>query len=428
MNPKRLCPDQPTIMATYRPGISDIFEPANLKSAPLRIGVYGVNVEEARKTAKYPEFLAPTSKEEIGKFRQFTNPEHIHKDRGHFGDKEFKNLFPKGQEAYKKFDLSPEFGTEIHDPEIQLSKLDHKAKDDLALLLETRGLVVFRDQDIRDKGAKFAKEFGEHYGPLHVHPVAYSAEGYPELFTTFRNAGDESRYEQAFADSTKSYNWHSDVSFEPYPSSFSFFVALEAPPSGGDTVFIDLREAYRRLSPTIQAFFETLTVVHSNVYQNKAAQLLGQPQRVSGDLFTKHPLVRVHPVTGEKLLFFSNTFVQRIDGVKRQESDFILNFLVDHVTNNPEIQVRASHRGTESGTVIAWDNRFLLHTATNDFLRHKTGNRHHYRITVLGERPYGVDNLDGEGNKVDKPNPEREPQQAELESEVDGKSKSGQLV
>lgn len=374
-------------MAAYRPSGADFFDPVNLHNKKGASYLLRPDLSKVGEL-KYPEYLSPIPKEDAGKFKRISNPGWAAKDRGHFGTKDFKNLFPEGQDAYEKFDLSPDLGTEIADPRVQLSGLDDAGKDDLALYLETRGLAVFRNQEFRDKGPKFAKEFGEHFGPLHVHPVVLSAASQPELLTTFRPAGGPDRYEKAFEDNTKSFGWHSDVSFEKYPPSFSFFVALEAPPAGGDTVFIDLREAYRRLSPRLQEFFETLTVVHSNVYLNKHAELSGQPKRTEGDIYERHPLVRKHPVTGEKSLFFSGGFIQRIEGVKRQESDFILNFLVDHVQNNPEFQVRATHRGTDLRTVIAWDNRLLLHSATVDFLRHNTGHRHHYRITVIGEKPY----------------------------------------
>lgn len=347
-------------------------------------------VEEKAKV-KYPEFLAPTKLEEEGKYNNQANPSGARNDRGHFGDATFSNLFA-GQKV-KLTDLSPNFGTEVTG--VQLSELSDAGKDDLALFLETRGLAVFRDQDLRDKGPAFSVEFGKHFGPLHIHPVAYSAEDHPELLVTFRKEGGKERYEQEFADRTGSFGWHSDISFEPYPASFSFFVALEAPPTGGDTVFIDLREAYRRLSPTLQRFFETLTVVHSNYHQNKLAAARSHLAKVKKDFFTEHPLVRVHPVTGEKSLFFSRAFIHKIKGVKPLELAAILNFLEDHVTSNPEFQVRATHNGTDARTVIAWDNRFLLHSATVDFLQHQTGPRHHYRITVLGEKPLSTtDSLD----------------------------------
>lgn len=341
--------------------------------------------EQEKKTVKYPEFLHKTKLEDANAFVNHNNPGHEKNDKGHLGDPEFKNLF-KGNTKVEKFDLSPNYGTEIDG--IQLSELDDAAKNDLALLIETRGLLVFRNQDFRDKGPKFVRDYGRYFGPLHIHHTSYAAENYPEIFVTIRKEGDETRYEKEFKNKTGTFVWHSDVSFERYPSSFSFFVALEAPPSGGDTVFVDLREAYKRLSPELQKFFETLTVVHSNHYQRKIAALNNHATKVKETSFSEHPLVRTHPVTGEKSLFFSRGFIQYVKGVKPSESDFILNFLEDHVLNNPEFQIRATHRGTDSRTVIVWDNRFLVHTAVADFLQHQTGPRHHFRLTVLGERPY----------------------------------------
>ncbi|KAF3992527.1 hypothetical protein FT663_01392 [Candidozyma haemuli var. vulneris] len=342
-------------------------------------------VDEEVSKIKYPEFLAKTKVEEAGIYNNQANPDHIKNDKGHLGDPTFKNLFKAGQDV-QKFDLSPNLGTEIDG--VQLSELDDAGKNDLALFLETRGLAVFRNQDFRDKGAAFAKDFGKYFGPLHIHPVSYSAVDHPELLVTFRKAGGANRWASQFRHEAGAFRWHSDISFEEYPSSFSFFVALEAPPSGGDTVFVDLREAYKRLSPILQKFFETLTVIHSNEFQQKGAALRNQLAKVKKVSYSEHPLVRTHPVTGEKSLFFSRGFIQKIKGLKDVESATILNFLEDHCLNNPEFQVRATHRGTDARTVIAWDNRFLVHTATLDFLNQETIARHHYRITVLGEKPY----------------------------------------
>lgn len=373
----------------WRPSGAELDDPVYYASLKEKIQSGAIDsvkeVETERASIKYPEFLSKTRPEEAGIYNNHKNPDHVKNDKGHLGDPQFRNIF-KDESKLKKFDLSPNLGTEIDG--IQLSELDDAAKNDLALLLETRGLLVFRNQDFRDKGPKFARDFGRYFGPLHIHPVAYSAENYPEVFATFRKAGDASRYAQQFANDTGSFRWHSDVSFEEYPSSFSIFVALEAPESGGDTVFVDLREAYKRLSPPLQKFFETLTVVHSNVYQHKFASLRNQLAKVKEVAYAEHPLVRTHPVTGEKSLYFSRNFIQKIKGVKHSESAAILNFLEDHCLNNPETQVRATHRGTDSRTVIVWDNRFLAHTHTLDFLQHETSARHHFRITVLGEKPY----------------------------------------
>lgn len=345
---------------------SELDDPSVSKAVKEATGIPYVQpheVEELKKTIKYPEFLAAVSPDEDGKYHNEGNPNHARDDKGHLGSPNYENLF-KGQNI-KKFDLSPNLGTEIGG--VQLSELDDAGKNDLALFLETRGLAIFRGQDLKEKGPQFSVDFGRYFGPLHIHPVSLIGDGHPEVYVTLRKAGDGSRFANEFRSKTGEFAWHSDVSFEPFPPSFSFFVALEAPSSGGDTVFIDLREAYKRLSPSLQNFFETLTVIHLNYYQNKNAAIRNVKGRVKGDVFTEHPLVRTHPVTGEKSLFFSRIFIQKIKGLKKSESDAILNFLEDHVCGNPEFQVRAAHRGSDSGTVIAWDNRFLIHTATADY-------------------------------------------------------------
>lgn len=372
---------------SYRQNGAELDDPLFIEEfkKALKLGkvARAVDLEEVRQHVKYPEYLSPFKLEDEGKYNAFANPDGAKNDKGHLGDPSFKNLF-YNKDA-KTFDLSPNFGTEIDG--IQLSKLDDAGKNDLALYLATRGLAVFHDQDFRDKGPEFAREFGRYFGPLHIHPVAYSIDGYPELLVTFRKEGGPERYEGEFASRTTLVGWHSDISFEEYPSSFSFFVALEAPESGGDTVYADTREAYRRLSPEFQKLLEGLTAIHTNYYQNKFSALTGGVARVKKDYFTEHPLVRTHPVTGEKSLFFSKGFVKSIKGLKGPESSAILNFLDAHI-NSTDFQVRAQHRGTLGATVIAWDNRIVLHTAIADFLRHKTGHRHHFRITVLGEKPY----------------------------------------
>lgn len=377
-------------MVTYwKPSGSELDDPRVVEQLK-KVGNSGrylseEQLEQELKVIKYPEYLYKARTEDAGVYNNHENPDHVKNDKGHLGDPQYKNLFKPGTKV-DKFDISPNYGTEIDG--IQLSELDDAGKNDLALFLENRGLAVFRNQDFRDKGPKFVRDFGRYFGPLHIHPVSYSAKDYPEIFVTIRKEGDESRYESEFKNKTGGFQWHSDVSFEHYPASFSFFVALEAPPSGGDTVFVDLREAYRRLSPQLQKFFETLTVIHSNHYQRKIADVYGHPSRIKEVSYAEHPLVRTHPVTGEKSIFYSRGFIQKIKGVKSSESDFILNFLEDHCLNNPEFQIRATHRGTDSRTVFVWDNRFSVHTAVADFLQHKTGPRHHFRLTVLGEKPY----------------------------------------
>lgn len=81
--------------------------------------------------------------------------------------KEKPNLFAKENADLKVTKLTPVIGTEIRG--LQLSQLNDQQKDELALLIAERGVVVFRDQDFKDIGVEKQKEFGRYFGPLHIH-------------------------------------------------------------------------------------------------------------------------------------------------------------------------------------------------------------------------------------------------------------------
>lgn len=88
-------------------------------------------------------------------------------DRGLVANKEKLNLLPRDNKEIKATKLTPVIGTEIRG--LQLSQLNDRQRDELALLIAERGVVVFRDQDFKDIGIEKQKEFGKYFGPLHVH-------------------------------------------------------------------------------------------------------------------------------------------------------------------------------------------------------------------------------------------------------------------
>lgn len=96
-----------------------------------------------------------------------------------------------------------------------------------------------------------------------------------------------------------------------------------------------------------------------------------------------HPLVRTHPATGEKALFVNPQFSRRIVGFKKEESDFLLNFLYDHIAKGQDFQARVKWA---PGTVVVWDNRVTAHSALLDW--DDGARRHLARITPQAEAPY----------------------------------------
>lgn len=331
-----------------------------------------------RRKAAFPEFLPtwnPNEKYQPLKFFK-------HKDPGLRADPELPNLFPKdGQTAQKR--ITPKMGTEVRG--VQLSQLDSKGKDELALFVAQRGVVVFRDQDFASYGPQFAVEYGSHFGRLHIHPTSGAPLKHPELHITYRRA-DPNEFERVFSQRTNAISWHSDVSYELQPPGTTFFSVLEGPDSGGDTIFADTEEAYNRLSPEFKKRLSNLNVLHSSDEQAANSRGQGGIERRK-PVSNIHPLIRTHPVTGRKNIFLNKPFARRIVELKQEESDYLLNFLYNHIEQAHDLQLRASW---EPRTVVVWDNRRVVHSAVIDW--DSPVSRHAFRITPQAERP--VENLE----------------------------------
>ena len=87
-------------------------------------------------------------------------------------------------------------------------------------------------------------------------------------------------------------------------------------------------------------------------------------------------------MTGEKALYVNQGFTRRIVGFKEEESEYLLKFLFDHVSKGADYQIRAPY---EPGTLVVWDNRITVHSATGDFPQEQR--RHAVRLTPQAEVP-----------------------------------------
>ena len=103
-------------------------------------------------------------------------------------------------------------------------------------------------------------------------------------------------------------------------------------------------------------------------------------------LVSEHPIVRVHPETGERALYVSPSFLKSIVGLTPRESQGLLELLWEHVVR-PEFTVRFKW---EPGSVAFWDNRSTAHLAPRDIFDSEF-DRQFYRVTLLGDVPVGVD-------------------------------------
>ncbi|TFK37968.1 hypothetical protein BDQ12DRAFT_666566 [Crucibulum laeve] len=275
--------------------------------------------------------------------------------------------------------LSPYLGTEVTG--VELSELTKEGLDELALFAAERKVLLFRDQKFKDIGADRQIEIAKHFGPIHRHPTSGNVKGYPEFHVVYRSENHDPFSEYRGGNRTNYTGWHSDVSYEKQPPGTTFFFILDQPEIGGDTIFLSQVEAYNRLSDEFKKRLEGLRAVHSAGPQAEYSRQRGGPVRRE-PIETEHPLVRVHPATGEKALYVNQNFTQRIAGFKKEESDYLLNFLYDHLAKGSDFQIRASYK---PGTVVVWDNRVTCHSATPDFS--PKFRRHAVRLTPQAEVP-----------------------------------------
>lgn len=220
------------------------------------------------------------------------------------------------------------------------------------------------------------------------------------MHLVFRGADDRTGA-NFLAQRTNTITWHSDVTFEKQPPGTTFLYSLDGPTTGGDTLFADMAQAYKRLSPEFQKRLHGLRAIHSGVEQVNASLNGGGIAR-RDPVTSEHPIVRTHPVTGEKALYVNPqckfphkathfpwsgpltlTVTRQIVGYKKEESDYLLKFLYDHIALSQDLQARIRWRAR---TVVVWDNRVACHSAVFDW---EDGQRRHIaRLTPQAEQPY----------------------------------------
>ncbi|WP_416518513.1 TauD/TfdA dioxygenase family protein [Streptomyces achromogenes] len=244
-----------------------------------------------------------------------------------------------------------------------------------AALLEHK-VVFFRSQDHLDEEQHEA--FGRLLGTPVAHPTVPSADGRYSFPADSDHGG-------------RANQWHSDVTFVPAYPAFSILRAVVVPPYGGNTLWANTATAYARLPQPLRRLADELRAVHSNDYDYAALRPDALPEQLarfrevftSTKFLTEHPVVRVHPETGERVLLLGN-FVQRIKGLTAPDSRALFQLFQSHI-ERPENTVRWQW---QAGDVAIWDNRATQHYGVDDSDDHERKLR---RVTIDGDVPVGVD-------------------------------------
>lgn len=242
-------------------------------------------------------------------------------------------------------------------------------------------VVFFRGQHL-DDATQVA--FAGRLGHLTLaHPTVPATPG-DDAILDLDNGGDPRR-----AAST----WHTDVTFIVQPPSFSVLRSTRIPSVGGDTLWANTAHAYETLPDDLRSLADRLWAVHTNEYDYASLAVdkegavnpqVAEYASVFASTVYKsvHPVVRVHPETGERALLLGG-FARSLVGFDTHQSESLLRTFHDHVTR-PENVVRWQW---QVGDVIVWDNRSTQHYGVGDF--HEP--RDVRRVTVVGEVPVSID-------------------------------------
>ncbi|MGW7543912.1 TauD/TfdA dioxygenase family protein [Streptomyces sp. NPDC054770] len=259
---------------------------------------------------------------------------------------------------------------------VDISKpLDEEQVAAIREALNVHKALVFDDVNLDDEGQE---AFARHFGDLTTaHPTVPAVDGAPNVLPVDSERG-------------RANHWHTDVTFVLNPPQASTLRSITVPPYGGETLIASSAAAYRDLPEPLRTLADTLWAEHTNDYDyavpdeeidaEKAAQ---RAQFTSIKFRTVHPVVRVHPLTGERGLFIGG-FAQRIVGLSKDESRRILDLLQAYVTS-PENILR--HRWSPNQLVL-FDNRITQHYAVDNYDGRP---RRLNRVTVAGDVPAGIE-------------------------------------
>lgn len=260
--------------------------------------------------------------------------------------------------------------------------------------LHTWRVVFFRDQKLDHAGQiAFGAQFGA-VTPGHPYEGDSAPPGFPQIHTVSPAAYDH-RYGTKYRKrlSPNGPGWHADVTPLINPPSHSILRAEVVPAYGGDTQFVNVAAVYQGLSPSVREFVDGLRAEHrfgSTVSAERSTEKVGDLVRTN-PLASIHPVVRVHPETGDRVLYVNPSFTREIVDLAPRESRHVLDLLFEQIAR-PEYSVRFKW---EPGSVAFWDNRAALHLAPRDF-EHVEGDRILHRITLVGDIPVGVDGRESE--------------------------------
>lgn len=245
--------------------------------------------------------------------------------------------------------LAPTFCGEVSGADLR--RLSREETEAVKSAWLAHKILVFHDQQLEeDELVAFAQRLGE----VEIHLRQTRTAGRREVMLVSNKKEDGKPIGRL---GNQELNWHMDQIFMAEPTAGTLLYAVEVTPEGGDTWFCDLGAAYDELPAALRTKVDGRRAVHSAATADRRVGIhLSDDQRAKAPEVV-HPLVRTHPLGGEKTLYFSMNHTARIDGMTEEDSLPILGQLRDHATD-PRFVYTHHWR---VGDLVLWDNAATMH-------------------------------------------------------------------
>tara|TARA_Y100001934_G_scaffold218589_1_gene259739 strand:- start:2869 stop:3726 length:858 start_codon:yes stop_codon:yes gene_type:complete len=246
-------------------------------------------------------------------------------------------------------------------------------------------VLVFRDQSL-EPGEQVA--FSERFGKLVVRVSGeFLHPDYPPVLILSNRIIDGKA--EGATDAYAGSHWHSDLTYAEKPSFGSMLHAIEVAEDGGDTAWANMYAAYDALPEGVKTRIDSLKAIHvRDRRRNPRAGVSNTLDRDVNEYYdikvpdSLHPMVRTHPITGQKALYVSPRFTVAIDGIDNIEGQRLLDELFEH-QKKPEFIYK--HKW-EVGDLVFWDNSATIHLACGGLKPYDIRKLH--RTSIAGTIPY----------------------------------------
>jgi putative 2-oxoglutarate oxygenase len=271
--------------------------------------------------------------------------------------------------------MGPQIGVEISG--IDVKTMDEAEWSRIYRAWLDHNVMVVRDQDLE---VPDFLAYSRRFGPIEPHPSKSTRHpDWPEITLLGVNKIDANGNIIDAIYRRGAEGWHTDGAYDQEPFKATQLYAIAVPSRGGNTLFCNAYAAYEALPESLKQRLDGVKGAFSYGGKRGKSKLLNPEDQDWTPVY--HPILRTHPETGRKALYFDPGKIVSIVGAEDRESDQLIADLKGYMIQ-PDAEY---HHVWRKGDIVIWDNRCCYHRAAGDYPPEE--DRIHWRVSI---KDYGT--------------------------------------